>query len=177
MNALSKILGGVAGLAALWAGGWYAGKAFFVEPEADRVVEELRAGNLFFSYETREVGGFPTGYDVAYQGVEISNGEGWRWSAPRTTIAAGVANIGALTVTPSDESKLTVNAAAFGFLRFRRHGRIFAFDSTLNDAGRPAARGSFRSETLRCREKKMRARQQKDREVVERNPGVTETRA
>lgn len=114
MRKITLLIGGVAALAAVWTGGWHAGKAFIVTPEADRAVENLRAGDLFFSYQAREIGGFPFGYDVAYRGVEISAGAGWRWSAPQMSIGSGVANVGELVVTPSPESRLAIDAAAFG---------------------------------------------------------------
>ncbi|MEL7466662.1 MAG: hypothetical protein AAFN79_21490, partial [Pseudomonadota bacterium] len=78
MSKSTYIVGGAIALAVIWTGGWFAGKTFIVEPEADKAVEQLRSGDLFFSYETREVGGFPLAYDVAYTSVAVSNGQGWR---------------------------------------------------------------------------------------------------
>ena len=76
MKRVSYVIGGVIAIAVIWTGGWFAGKSFLIEPEADRIVEELRAGNLFFSYESRDVGGFPIAYDVAYRGVKVSSEAG-----------------------------------------------------------------------------------------------------
>ena len=107
-------LGGAAAVAVIWTGGWFAGKSFIVEPEADRQVEQLRSGDFFFSYDEREIGGFPFGYDIAYRGVAISTGDGWRWTAPAMSVATGVADAGAFVLTPSDESKLTLDAPLTG---------------------------------------------------------------
>ena len=114
MNKATLAIGGVVALAAIWSGGWYAGKSFIVEPEADAAVERLREGSLFFSYDARDIGGFPFAYDVAYRNVSVSNAKGWRWTAPEMSVASGVTDAGALVVTPSDDSKLTIEAAALG---------------------------------------------------------------
>ncbi|MEO1613365.1 MAG: DUF2125 domain-containing protein, partial [Pseudomonadota bacterium] len=112
MSKTTYIVGGVIAVAVIWTGGWFAGKSFIVEPEADKAVEQLRSGDLFFSYDAREVGGFPLAYDVAYTGVSVSNGQGWRWEAPSMTVGSGVTDGGALIVEPSEESRLTVETAA-----------------------------------------------------------------
>lgn len=115
MKRLTYAIAGVVAVGAIWTGGWFAGKSFLIEPEADRIVEELRAGELFFSYESREVGGFPIAYDVAYRGVRIaSSGGGWEWTTPEMSVASGVADGGAVVITPADETKLVIDATAFG---------------------------------------------------------------
>ncbi|MEM8751559.1 MAG: DUF2125 domain-containing protein [Pseudomonadota bacterium] len=115
MKPIPLVLGGVAGLAALWSVGWYAGKVLYVEPEADAVVERLRDGALFFAYDSRRVGGFPFGYEATYEGVSLSDASAsWRWSASEMTVASGVADAGALVLRPSRESRLEVAAPALG---------------------------------------------------------------
>lgn len=115
MKKLTLALGGAVGLAALWSAGWFAGKTLYVEPEADRAIEQLRQGELFFSYDTRSVAGFPFAYDVTYEAIELSDASGlWRWTAPSMAIGSGVADAGALTLAPAARSKLIVEARAFG---------------------------------------------------------------
>ena len=115
MNLPAKLGIGVAALAALWSGGWFAGKAFVVEPEADKAVEALRAGDLFFSFERRDVSGFPFAYDIKYENAAFSDASAlWRWTTPTLTVGSGVADGGALRLTPSAQSKLLVEAVAMG---------------------------------------------------------------
>lgn len=111
MKPLPLIAALAVGGAALWSAGWYVGKSVFVEPEADRAVEDLRAGRLFFSYRERAIGGFPFGYDVAYHDVSVSDSSTtWRWTAPELHIASGVADAGKLTLSTSPTSVLEVTS-------------------------------------------------------------------
>lgn len=115
MKRMTMILGAAAGVAVLWSAGWFAGKTLYVAPKADRAIERLRGGDLFFSYDSRAIGGFPFGYDVEYRAAELSGASGfWRWSAPSISVGSGVADGGALAFTPAPESKLVVDAGAFG---------------------------------------------------------------
>lgn len=109
------IAGGAVGVAALWTAGWFAGRALYVEPEADKAVAALRDGSLFFNYKQREIGGFPFSYDVAYEDVSLSNESRlWTWSAPNLRIRSGVADGGALELIPAADSKFSVEPVAFG---------------------------------------------------------------
>lgn len=115
MNKTGAILGGLAAFAALWSAGWFAGKSLYVEPEADRAVERMRAGSLFFAYDRRAVTGFPFGYDIAFEDVSVSDAGGlWRWRAPSVSVSAGLSDPAALVIRPAPESRLTVESAAFG---------------------------------------------------------------
>jgi hypothetical protein len=112
MNLAGKSIIAVAGVAALWAGGWYAVKAFVVEPEADRVIEQLRSGDLFFAYDKRDISGFPFGYSVRYENIEISNESGaWRWSIDGLSADRGASSTH-LVFDP--ESVLSIKAESFG---------------------------------------------------------------
>lgn len=105
---------GAVGVAALWTAGWFAGRSLYVAPEAQRVVDELRAGDLFFTYERRGIGGFPFSYDVAYEDVSLSSASTlWRWTMPHLSIGSGLVDAGVITLRPAPESKLIVESAAF----------------------------------------------------------------
>ncbi|QIE57358.1 DUF2125 domain-containing protein [Pikeienuella piscinae] len=104
---------GAVGVAALWTAGWFAGRSLYVEPEAQRVVDKLRAGDIFFTYERRTIGGFPVAYDVAYEGVSLSSASTlWRWSLPRLSVGSGLVDSGVVTLRPASESKLIIESAA-----------------------------------------------------------------
>ncbi|WP_340110153.1 DUF2125 domain-containing protein [Pikeienuella sp. HZG-20] len=114
MRPSRMIIIGAAGLAVLWTAGWFAGRSLYIEPEADKVIAQLREGRLFFTYERREVGGFPFGYDVVYEGASLADSSAlWRWTAPSLTVGARIANADEVTLTPSRESKLTIETTAF----------------------------------------------------------------
>ncbi|MGB0504898.1 MAG: DUF2125 domain-containing protein [Pikeienuella sp.] len=92
MNFAGKSLIAVAGIAAIWSGGWFGVKAFVVEPEADRAIEVIRAGKQYLSYDNRSITGFPFGYLVHYDGVQLSDEGGiWRWSIDGITAERGTA--------------------------------------------------------------------------------------
>lgn len=115
MKTSTLIFGGAAGLAALWTAGWFVGKTVYVEPEADKIVEQLRSGDVFFSFDSRSVGGFPVAYTVDYQGVQVSDSSTmWRWSAESMSVSSGIADAGVVALMPSDASKLTIESALFG---------------------------------------------------------------
>ncbi len=115
MKTSSLIIGGVIGVATLWSAGWFVGKTLYVEPEADKVVEQLRSGDVFFSFDSRRIAGFPFAYEVEYAGVKISDSSTlWQWSAATMSAGSGIADGGALVLTPSDASKLTIEPAAIG---------------------------------------------------------------
>lgn len=115
MKKLAYAAGGLVGLAALWSAGWFVLKSTVVEPETELAVERMRQGNLFFSYDEKEIGGFPFAYDVAFTGVKLSDASAlWSWSAKRMAIGSGVADGGALVARPAPASKLVVEAAALG---------------------------------------------------------------
>ncbi len=115
MKPIPLIIGGVVGVAALWSAGWYAGKALYVEPEADAAVEALRGGSLFFSYDTRNVSGFPFGYDVTYEGVAVSDASNmWQWQADWASLQTSVADSGVVTATVAPGSSLVVEQPLFG---------------------------------------------------------------
>lgn len=104
---------GAAGLAVLWTAGWFAGRSLYIEPQADEVIAQLREGRLFFTYQRREIGGFPFRYDVAYEGASLADSSAlWRWTAPSLTVSARIADADEVTLTPSRESKLTIETAA-----------------------------------------------------------------
>ncbi len=105
----------VVGGATLWSAGWFVGKTVFVEPEADRAVEDIRAGRMFFSFKERSIGGFPFGYNVAYHGVSVSDSSTtWRWTVPEIEVASGGADSGALTLTTSPSSVLEISSGGGG---------------------------------------------------------------
>lgn len=109
------IAGGAVGVVALWTAGWFAGRAFYVEPEADKAVAALREGSLFFNYRQREIGGFPFGYDVAYEDVSLTSASGlWTWAAPTLRIRSGVADAGVLEMHPAGTGKLSFAPAVIG---------------------------------------------------------------
>lgn len=115
MRKTSLIAGVAAGAALLWTAGWFAGRTLYVEPEADLMVERLRTGSIFFSYEAREITGFPFSYDVAYQAVTVSDSANrWRWTSPTITAAAALAEAGALVIRPAAQSRLELESEAIG---------------------------------------------------------------
>ena len=115
MKRTPLIIGGIAGVAILWSGAWYAGKVLYVEPRADAAVEQLRSGATFFSFDKRSVTGFPFGYDVAYEDVAISDASTlWRWTAPLIRLETGLADAGEMKVTMSDASVLVIEAPLLG---------------------------------------------------------------
>ncbi|MEM7544334.1 MAG: DUF2125 domain-containing protein [Pseudomonadota bacterium] len=115
MKTSTLLIGGTIGVAALWSAGWFMGKALYVEPEADKVVEQLRSGEVFFSFDVRTISGFPFGYDVSYENVKLSDGSlQWQWSAAEMKVGSGVTDAGSLVLTPAAESKLSIEATAFG---------------------------------------------------------------
>lgn len=111
MKPLPLIAAIAVGAGALWSVGWFVGKTVIVEPEADRAVEDIRAGRLFFSYVERTIGGFPFGYDVAYHDVAVSDSStSWRWTVPELHVATGVTDTGSLTLTMSPRSALEITS-------------------------------------------------------------------
>lgn len=115
MRLVPKLALGLGGLALLWTAGWFAGRALWVAPEADRAVERLREGRLFVAYDSRSIGGFPFGYEVALQGVTVSDESAlWRWMAAEARIGGGLGNGGALEIRPSAESRVLVEPASWG---------------------------------------------------------------
>lgn len=105
----------VGGLAAAWTAGWYGVRAFVVEPEADAMIERLRAGDLFLSYDRRVIAGFPLGYDISYEGVAVSDAGGlWRWTAPWMRAASAVEDAGAIVIDAAPESRIALAAAMLG---------------------------------------------------------------
>ena len=113
MRKLTMAASGVGLVAALWAGGWYAGSVFLVAPEADKAVEQLRDGRLFFSFDERRIGGFPLGYEVTYAEPKLSDSTSlWTWRAPWLAVEQGEA--GGLLLTAAPESRLIVESAALG---------------------------------------------------------------
>lgn len=118
MKRTPLIIGGIAGVALLWSGAWWAGKEFYVAPRADAAVEQLRSGATFFSFDKRTIGGFPFGYDVAYENVAISDiSTFWRWTAPLIRLETGLADAGKMKVTMSEASVLVIEAPLLGGAR------------------------------------------------------------
>ncbi len=115
MKRTPLIIGGLAGVALLWSGAWWAGKEFYVAPRADAAVEQVRSGATFFSFDKRTIGGFPFGYDVSYEDVAISDASTfWRWTAPLIRLETGLADAGEMKVTMSEASVLVVEAPLLG---------------------------------------------------------------
>ena len=113
MKPLPLVAALAVGASALWSVGWFVGKSVIVEPEADRAVENIRAGRLFFSYGERTIGGFPFGYDVAYHDVAVSDSStSWKWTVPELHVATGVTDSGTLTLTTSPRSALELSTGA-----------------------------------------------------------------
>lgn len=108
-------LGAAAGIAILWSAGWYAGKVLFVEPQADKAVEQVRAGDLFFSFDARRIGGFPFGYEVSYETVALSDRSTlWLVTTPRLSIESTLARAGAVTLRPHETGQAALAAALLG---------------------------------------------------------------
>lgn len=102
----------IIGVPVLWSAGWFAGKSLYVEPEADKAVERLRDGEVFFTYDRRNIGGFPFSYDVSYEGVSISNvTKTLSWTAKSLKVHTNIANTGEITLIPSTDSKLVIQTA------------------------------------------------------------------
>ncbi len=115
MKRTPLIIGGLAGVALLWSGAWWAGKEFYVAPRADAAVEQLRSGAVFFSFDKRTIGGFPFGYDVSYEDVALSDASTfWRWTAPLIRLETGLAGAGEMKITMSEDSVLVVEAPLLG---------------------------------------------------------------
>ncbi len=130
MKRTPLIIGGIAGVALLWAGAWYAGKVFYVEPRADAAVEQLRSGTTFISFDKRTISGFPFGYDVTYQMVAVSDASTlWRWTTPVIRLETGVVDAGELTVTVAEASVLVVEPAMMGAV----DGSPMVFDILSDD--------------------------------------------
>lgn len=101
----------LAGIPVVWSAGWFTGREFIVKAEADKAVEQLRSGAIFFNWEQREISGFPFAYDIAYRNVSLSDSKRFTtWSADQVTVTAGLEDTGAILLTPSDQSRLVVNA-------------------------------------------------------------------
>lgn len=99
----------IIGVPVLWSAGWFAGKSLYVEPEADKAVERLRDGEVFFAYDRRNIGGFPFAYDVSYEGVSISNvTRTLTWTANSLRVHTSIANTGEISLIPSTDSKLAI---------------------------------------------------------------------
>lgn len=112
MNLVGKSIIAVAGVAAVWSGGWYGVKSFVVEPEADRIIESIRSGDLFLSYDKRAISGFPFGYTVRYENLELSNESGaWRWAIDGLSASRSAAST-LLTFDPN--SVFSIKAETFG---------------------------------------------------------------
>lgn len=115
MKSTTLIIGGLAGAAIIWSGAWWAGKEFYVAPRADAAVEQIRGGATFFSFDKRTIGGFPFGYDVAFENVAISDASTfWRWTAPLIRLETGLADAGEMKVTMSSASVLVVETPLLG---------------------------------------------------------------
>lgn len=115
MKRSKAIIAGAVGVAALWSAGWFAGRSLYVEPEADMAIENLRQGDFFFTFDKREIGGFPFGYDVAYSNVSISDSSrSWTWTMPGLRLSADLAGGDRITLTPSPESHFETTALSAG---------------------------------------------------------------
>ncbi|MEX2520867.1 MAG: DUF2125 domain-containing protein, partial [Paracoccaceae bacterium] len=150
------IAGVAAGAALLWTAGWFAGRTLYVVPEADLMVERLRAGSVFFSYSEREITGFPFSYDISYQAVTVTDSaDRWRWTSPTITAAAALVEAGALVIRPAARSRLEVEPAAFGAAA---DGAPIAFD-IVGDGVELTLYGAAEGDALLLRAKSLEATQ------------------
>ena len=75
MKKWAKILAGIAVVAAvIWSGLWYAGKGE-IEARMDAELAHLAQAGDKVRFATREVGGFPFGYEVTLTDVEVDTGQ------------------------------------------------------------------------------------------------------